>query len=57
MQACVANDQRASSYYKKTQADEEKETEWKFSAAQMTYNRTTGEWASTDRAALRGLFE
>ena len=26
-------------------------------AAQLTYNRTTGEWASTDRAALRDRFE
>ena len=29
----------------------------KSTAARLTYNRTTGEWASTDRAALRNLFE
>ena len=29
----------------------------KVTAAQLTYNRTTGEWASTDRAALRDPFE
>ena len=29
----------------------------KSTAAQLTYNRTMGEWASTDRAALRDRFE
>ena len=29
----------------------------KSTAAQLTYNRTMGEWASTDRAALRDPFE
>ena len=29
--------------------------EWKFQAAQLTYNRTDGEWASDDKAVLRAL--
>ena len=29
----------------------------KSTAAQLTYNRTMGEWAATDRAALRDPFE
>ena len=30
--------------------------EWKFHAAQLTYNCTTGEWASHDHSVLNGLF-
>ena len=29
----------------------------KVTAAQLTYSQATGEWASTDRVALRDLFE
>ena len=29
--------------------------EWKFHAAQLTYNCTTGEWASHDHSVLNGL--
>ena len=31
--------------------------EWKFTAAQLTYNATEGEWASTNNQVLRGLFD
>jgi len=31
--------------------------EWKFHAAQLTYNCTEGEWASGDIGVLRGLFD
>ena len=30
---------------------------WKFTAAQLTYNATEGEWASTNKQELRGLFD
>ena len=30
---------------------------WKFSAAQLTYNSTTGEWCSKDTGVLRALFD
>ena len=30
--------------------------EWKFTAAQLTYNNTDGEWASKDKHVLHGLF-
>jgi len=38
-------------------APEQKEKEWKFHAAQLTYNATVGEWAATDKAVLKALFE
>lgn len=31
--------------------------EWKFHAAQLTYNSKEGEWALLDKATLQGLFE
>ena len=31
--------------------------EWKFHAAQLTYNCTEGDWASDDTVVLRGLFD
>ena len=37
--------------------DKGKPKEWKFSAVQLTYNRTTGEWATKDAAATKPLFD
>ena len=31
--------------------------EWKFHAAQLTYNSTVGDWASKDKVVLKGLFD
>ena len=31
--------------------------EWKFLAAQFTYNSTVGDWASKDKEVLKGLFD
>jgi len=40
-----------------TAVEADKTIEWKFTALQATYNCTTGEWASPDRAVQRGLFD
>ena len=39
------------------QAQEQAPCAWQFKAAQLTYNRTTGEWASVDKAVLAGLWD
>ena len=31
-------------------------TQWKFQAAQLTYNATVGDWASKDKAVIKALF-
>jgi hypothetical protein len=43
---------------KQSNASSKKSTkEWKFQAAQFTYNKTTGDWASHDASVLKALFD
>ena len=39
------------------QSEEQTPTVWQFKAAQLTYNHTMGEWASTDEVVLTALWE
>ena len=39
------------------QGEEQTPTVWQFKAAQLTYNHTMGEWASTDEVVLTALWE